>query len=264
MHHAANLLAPVILVLLIGCDQIAAPVANLNIVSIEQERQLTDEFVREVESKQRVVSDSVIAEYVSTLGGRLAATVAKPDLPFVFRVLEDPTVNAFNIGGGHIYVHTGLLKTAETEGQVASVLAHEMGHQIHRHVAKMISRQQLFQTLATVAVGQNASQWVQLAASLGLTTGQLYFGREAERQADSEMVPIMIRAQYDPRQALAMFQKLKQVNQSDPGKVGVLFSSHPPTSERIDNVTREIEQTSLPPNLYRDSKRFQEVRRRLQ
>ena len=264
MHPAAKLLAPALLVMMIGCDQLAAPVANMNFVSIEQERQLTDEFVREVESKQRVISDPAIADYISTLGGRLATTVEKPDFPFSFRVIEDPTVNAFNIGGGHIYLHSGLLKMADTEGQVASVLAHEMGHQIHRHVAKMISRQQLFQTVATVAVGQNASQWAQLAASLGLTTGQLYFGRDAERQADTAMVPIMIRAQYDPHQALAMFEKLKQINQSDPGKVGVLFSSHPPTSERIDNVRREIEQTSLPPNLYRDSKRFQEVRRHLQ
>jgi predicted Zn-dependent protease len=246
-----------------ACEQITAPVANVNFLSVDQERQITDEFVRDIESKQRVITDPAIAGYVSDLGARLAATVPDPDFPFSFRVIEDPTVNAFNIGGGHIYLHSGLLKTADTEGQVASVLSHEMGHQIHRHVAKMISRQQLFQTLATVAAGQNASQWVQLAASLGLTTGQLYFGREAEREADSEMVPIMVRAEYDPHEALAMFQKLLQVNQTEPGKVGVLFSSHPPTTERIDNVTRQIEKTPLPAKLYRDSKRFQEVRRRL-
>ena len=135
---------------------------------------------------------------------------------------------------------------------------------IHRHVAKQISREQLFQTAASLAVGQNASQWIQLGASLGITTGQLYFGREAERQADSEMVPITIRAGYDPREALAMFEKLKEVNQGDPGRVAALFSSHPPTEERIENVKREIEAASpLPANLVRDRPGFREVRARL-
>ncbi len=251
------------LVIAAACTQIVAPVSNVNFLSVEQEREVTEAFVRDVESKQHVLSDPVIADYVSSLGARLAATLANADFPFTFRVIDDPTVNAFNIGGGHIYVHSGLVKAADSEGQLASVLSHEMGHQIHRHVAKAISREQLFQTLASLAVGPNASQWVQLGAGLGLTTGQLYFGREAERQADSEMVPIMIRAGYDPHEALAMFEKLRQINQSDPGKVGALFSSHPPTSERIDNVTREIAATTLPPNLSRDSKRFHEVHARL-
>jgi beta-barrel assembly-enhancing protease len=248
----------------VSCTQLAAPVANLNFVSVDQERQITDEFVKDVESKQHVVSDPAIASYVSSLGGRLAATLANPDFPYTFRVIDDPTVNAFNIGGGHIYVHSGLLKAADSEGQVASVLAHEMGHQIHRHVAKQISREQLFQTAASLAIGQNASQWIQLGASLGITTGQLYFGREAERQADSEMVPITIRAGYDPREALAMFEKLKEINQGDPGRVAALFSSHPPTQERIDDVTRQIAAASpLPAGLVRDSQAFHEMRKRL-
>ncbi len=252
-----------VLVAASGCLQIVAPVSNVNFVDVAQERQVGAEFARDVESKQRVIADPAIAEYVSALGARLVAAISRPDFSYTFRVIDDPTVNAFNIGGGWIYVHSGLLKAADSEGQLASVLSHEMGHQIHRHVAKAISREQLFQTLAALAVGPNASQWVQLGASLGLTTGQAYFGREAERQADAEMIPLMVSAQYDPREALRMFEKLKQIDQNDPGRVGVLFSSHPPTSERIKNVEAEIAATRLPANLYRDSRKFQEVRRRL-
>ena len=253
----------VVLLFALGCEQLAAPVKNVNFVSVEQERELGGQFSQDVESKQKVLRDPAIADYVSSLGRRLEATVERRDFPFTFRVIEDPTVNAFNIGGGFIYVHTGLLKAATTEGQVASVLAHEMGHQIHRHVAKTISRQQLFQTVAQVAVGQNAGQFVQLAAGLGLTTGQMYFGREAEREADTEMVPILLRSSYDPREAIAMFEILQKLNQTEPGRVGALFSSHPPTSERLDNVRREIERYKLPEKLNRDSQAFQDIRKRL-
>jgi len=253
------------LVAALGCAQLAAPVANVNFVSVEQEKQIAAQFANDIETKQTIVRDPVIADYVANLGRTLAAAVDKPDFPFTFRVVEDPSVNAFNIGGGYVYVHSGIIKAATSEGQLASVIAHEMGHQIHRHVAKAISREQLFNTLAQVAVGQNASQWVQLGASLGLTTGQLYFGRDAERQADSEMVPIMVRARYDPREALAMFEVLKSINQTEPGRVGALFSSHPPTTERLENVQKAIAALSLPPknDLRRDSRAFQEARSRL-
>jgi len=247
----------------LGCTQLVAPMANVNFVSVDQEKQVAAQFANDVETKQTVVRDRVVSDYVSGLGRSLSAAVDHPDFPFAFRVIDDPSVNAFNIGGGYVYVHSGLIKAATSEGQLASVLAHEMGHQIHRHVAKTISREQLFQTLAQVAVGPNASQWVQLGASLGLTTGQLYFGRDAERQADSEMVPILVRAGYDPREALAMFGILKSLNQTEPGRVGALFSSHPPTTERIDNVQQAIAALSLPSNLKRDSRAFQEVRQHM-
>ncbi|MEA2624495.1 MAG: hypothetical protein QOD06_540 [Candidatus Binatota bacterium] len=259
MHNSTAVLP---LLLLTSCAQLAQPVSRVNLLSVEQEQQLTVEFAREVESKQRVVSDPVIAGYVSELGQRLAATIRDPQFRYTFRVIVDPSVNAFNIGGGYVYVHTGLLEAADTEGQVASVLSHEMGHQVRRHVAKAISREQLFQTVIGVALG-NAAPWVQLAAGLGITTGQLYFGREAEREADHVMVDLMPRAGYDPREALAMFAKLRALEGSNPGRVAQIFSSHPPTDERIENVRADIAAHPLPAELVRDSPRFHQVKQRL-
>jgi beta-barrel assembly-enhancing protease len=257
---AARLLP--IALLALSCAQLVNPVANVNFMSVEQERQVGEQFAKDVESKQRVVTDGEIGGYVQQVGQRLVGSLTEPEFTYRFRVVEDPSVNAFNIGGGYVYVHSGLLAAAGTEGQVASVLAHEIGHQVRRHVAKTISRQQLFQTLTAVAVGPNSSQWIQLGASLGLTSGQLYFGREAEREADKVMVGLMTRAGWDPREALGMFEKLKSLEGRDPGRVAGLFSSHPPTGERIEFVKAEIARLNPPADLRKDSARFREIRDR--
>jgi predicted Zn-dependent protease len=250
-------------VLVAACGGLVKPVADVNFLTVAQERQIAAEFAREVEARQRLLRDPEVSRYVSDLGRRLVAPLGETDFRYVFRVVVDPSVNAFNIGGGYVYVHTGLLASASTEGQVASVLAHEIGHQVRRHVAKAISREQLFQTLAALAVGPNASQWLQLGANLGILTGQMHFSREAEREADSVMVELMIRSGYDPREALAMFERLREIDRSEPGKVARLFSSHPPTSERIESVRRQIARAKLPPQATRDSARFHAIRRRV-
>lgn len=237
--------------------------SDLNLVSVQQEAEISQQFARDVESKEPLLRDSTVERYVSDLGQRLVGALSHPDFRYRFRVVSDPGVNAFGVGGGYIYVNTGLLAAADTEGEVAAVLAHEIGHQARRHVAKQISRQTLFQTLARAAVGSNASQWVDLAAGLGITTGQLYFGRGAEREADTVMVALLPQAGYDPREALAMFAKLKAIEGRDPGLVSTIFSSHPPTAERSENIRREISRLRLPSGLIRDSQQFQEIHRRL-
>jgi beta-barrel assembly-enhancing protease len=237
--------------------------SDLNLVSVEQEAEISRELARDVESKQPIVRDREIEEYVSDLGERLVAVLRRPDFRYRFLVVGDRTVNAFGIGGGHIYANAGLLAAADTEGQVAAVLAHEIGHQARRHVAKQMSRQAVFEGLARVAVGPHASQWINLATGLGVTSGQLYFGREAEREADSVMVDLLPRAGYDPREALAIFAKLRAIEGRDPGAVATLLSSHPPTRERIEMIEQAIARQHLPSNLIRDSRRFQEVHHRV-
>jgi predicted Zn-dependent protease len=249
-----------------SCAAVAGPFSSLgkvNLVSVEQETELSAEFAREVESKQRLVGNREVEDYVNDVGMRLVTALREPEFRYRFKVVDDREVNAFNIGGGRIYVHRGLLEAADTEGQVASVLAHETGHQVRRHVAKAISREQLFQTLASLAIGPNANQWIQLAAGLGITTGEMHFGREAEREADGVMVPLMTKAGWDPHEALGMFEKLRALEGREPGRVARIFSSHPPTSERIENVRREIGRTELPPRLVRDSRRFRDLKREL-
>ena len=237
--------------------------SNLNLVDQRQEAELASRLAREVESQKPLLRDPEVQEYIVEIGDRLIRSLRRPEFRYRFRVVADRAVNAFGIGGGFIYVNAGLIATADTEGEVVAVLAHEIGHQVQRHVAKQISRQTVFQNLARLAIGQNAGQWINLAAGLGVTTGQAYFGREAEREADSVMVSLMPAAGYDPREALAMFAKLRSIQGSNPNLVSSIFSSHPPTSERSENVRREIAKVSRRRNLTRDSRAFQNIRARI-
>jgi predicted Zn-dependent protease len=244
-------------------DWLGGLFSDLNLVSVQQESEIAQQLAGEVESKQRIARDPEIQDYVRDLGERLVGAIGRPQFRYRFRVVADPGVNAFGIGGGRIYVNAGLIAAADREGEVAAVLAHEIGHQVRRHVAKQISRQAVFDNLARVAIGSNASQWINLAAGLGITTGQLYFGREAEREADAVMVDLMPRAGYDPREAIAIFTKLRALEGSDPGRVAELLSSHPPTREREEAIRRAIEGQRLAAGLVRDSARFRDVRRHL-
>jgi predicted Zn-dependent protease len=236
--------------------------ADLNLVSVEQENEIARNLAKEVESQQPLLRDIEAEDYVSDLGKRLVDQT-KPQFRYRFRIVRDPNVNAFGIGGGYIYVNAGLLAASDTEGEVVAVLAHEIGHQVRRHVAKQMSRQTVFETLARAAAGANASQWIDLAAGLGVTTGQLYFGREAEREADVVMIDLMPRAGYDPREALSMFAKLRSIQGSDPGSVATIFSSHPPTRERSDAVQALLSRKRFPSGLIRNSPRFPEIRRQI-
>lgn len=231
---------------------------GVNLVGVEQEAEIAATFAKEVESKKRLVRDAAVQRLVNRVGGNLARG-RRIEFPWRIKVVEDAEVNAFNIGGGYVYVNTGLIRAARSEGELAAVIAHEMGHQAKRHVAKTISRQHLFSSLASLAAG-GSSQWLQLAAGLGVTTGQLHFGREAEREADRVMIDLMAAGGYDPREALALFETLRRI-QGD--RRGISFlSSHPATKERAENVSRRIAQKGLRGGS-RDSQEFRDVQRRL-
>ena len=235
--------------------------SNLNLVSAAQEVELSRTVAAEVEKKHRLVRDERVAGYVTSVGRRLAGNLREPVFPYQFRVIADPSFNAFNVGGGRIYVHTGVVARTRTEGELASVLAHEIGHQAKRHVAKAITREQAFGGVASLLFGKDAAGWTQLAVGLGITTGQLHFSRDAEREADDVMITLLSRAGYHPQEAVRMLERIRKIQEGDGGRVASFLSSHPPTEERIARVRSRIARMKLGPGLRRDSERFHTVQR---
>jgi predicted Zn-dependent protease len=178
----------------------------------------------------------------------VASTAAK-DSPyqFEFNVLADEeTINAFALPGGPIFITAGLLNHLETEGQLAGVLAHEMGHVAARHSAEHIAKAQLTEGLAGAAViaaydpenPQSSQQTAAIAAAIGQVINMKY-GRDDELESDSLGVRFMAEAGYDPYAMVRVMEILAEANQgAGPPE---FFSTHPNPERRIENIQAAIQ-----------------------
>lgn len=185
------------------------------------------------------VVDPELSEYVTQVGERVAAH-SNIDLPYEFVVLNNSVPNAWALPGGKLAVNRGLLTELRNEAELAAVLGHEVVHAAARHGAKQIERGMLLQgALVATAIGVHGSslgntvmQSAQMAASLVNTK----YGRDAEREADYYGTRMMAQAGYDPYAAVTLQETFLKLSQSrEPSWVEGMLSSHPPSSERVQN-----------------------------
>ena len=187
-------------------------------------------------------------------------------------VLKDPTLNAFTMPNGKVYVHTGLLSRLQNESQLAMILGHEVTHVTNRHALKFNRdprNKQIFFTMAgiaaalgvAVAPGQPPRQGYYVSAEVLRTTSNIFlglglqlafiaavngFGRDLEREADREGLERMVAAGYDPREAPRVFELLRDDHGDGSRLEDFFFANHPRLDERIAN-TRELLETHPPP-----------------
>ncbi len=249
-----------------------ASYSNEGLYSEQEEIRLGEELHKQLQKEQRLVRDPELVGYVQRLGERLARVSKRPELDYHFSIIEDPTVNAFALPGGYLYVHTGLLATVESESELASVLGHEIGHVVARHGLKNFKRAQKYQFIVgLVNLGIGAIGGEGASARVGQTISQLLaagvftkHSRDAEREADFLGLHTMYAAGYDPRGMISMFEKLERLSRQNPDLLGFVFRTHPPASERIRNTQAEItDHLALDPRLVRDTPAFSLMKRRL-
>lgn len=262
--HSRSLPSALILALLLaaGCGSSAG---NFNLISIEEEWQLGTQLAQEVASQTRFNNDPAVNAYIESIGRRIVASSPAPfnQLPWDFHVVEDPSLNAFAIPGGHVYVNTGLIAHAENASELAGVMAHEISHVVARHTTEQISRQYGISVLAGLVLGQNPGVLQQLAAQIAAGGALARFSREAESEADKLGLDAMYRAGYDPRGMAAMFRLLLAQQQSSPGRVEKFFSTHPATEDRIRDAERRAASMTGRSGLVTDEPEFQNIRRRV-
>lgn len=238
---------------------------NFNLISIEEEWQLGTQLSQELAGQTRFNNDAAVNAYVERLGQRIVAATPAPfnQLPWHFHVVEDPSLNAFAIPGGHVYVNTGLIAHAENASELAGVMAHEISHVVARHTTEQISRQYGISVLAGLVLGQNPGALQQLAAQIAAGGALARFSREAESEADELGIQAMYQAGFDPRGMAAMFRLLLAQQQGSPGRVEQFFATHPTTEQRIRDA--ETRAASLPAgrSLMTDEPEFQSIRRRV-
>lgn len=185
---------------------------------------------------------------VDEIGGKLLqqSVAAQTEWQFDFHVLNDSqTINAFALPGGQVFITDALLSQLQTEGQVAGVLGHEMGHVLARHGSQQLAKSQLTEGLiGAVAVAAsnpndpNGASAAQIAAVVGQLIN-LRYGREDELESDELGVRIMSEAGYDPRAMIQVQEILMQA--SEGGAPPEFFSTHPNPENRIERIQAAIQ-----------------------
>ena len=177
--------------------------------------------------------------------------------------MEDPSINAFAIPGGHVYVNTGLIAAAENASQLAGVMAHEINHVVARHSTEQISRQYGLSIIASLVLGQNPNVLAEVAAQIVAGGALARFSREAEREADELGIKFMYDANYDPRGMAAMFRELLEHQKSQPSRVEAFFSTHPTTEDRVRNAENRAAKLGTRSAAITDEPQYQSIRGRV-
>ena len=216
---------------------------ELALVSESQEIQLGRQSAQEVAASLGLVEDEALQQYVQEIGARLAADSERPNLPWTFRVVEDPTPNAFALPGGFIFVTRGMMTLMNSEAELASVLGHEIGHVTARHSVQQISRAQLGQLglgLGAILAPEIAQQYGQLA-STGLQLLFLKYGRDDERQADELGFRYALNESYDVREFADVFAQLQRLGEgSESSPVPSFLATHPDPGERVQTAQQRV------------------------
>jgi predicted Zn-dependent protease len=217
--------------------------SGLNLFSKEQEIQLGKESAEQVRKTPPIVKNDELVGYVNRIGRRLARSKRLNGYAFTFEVVNDPSINAFALPGGPMFVHTGLLAAIDNESELAGVLAHEMSHVELRHGTGNVTKGNLIQLptmLGAEMVGKKGGvlgSLGQLGVNLGSQSVLLKYSRGAEQEADLNGAQIMNEVGYDPSQMAAFFQKLETTGSKDNSKMANFLADHPTPGNRVKYVS---------------------------
>lgn len=240
-------------------------------MSASDEARIGSDAMRAMRQEGSVSDDAELQSYISRIGAQLAAGAQGTGLKFSFFLVNDPSINAFAMPGGYIGVNKGLLLAVQSEGELASVLGHEMAHVTQHHMARMqaSSAPNQLVLLATIVAAALASRTNNsdavigtLNAGIGLTvSNQLSYSRDFEREADRVGMQYLAAAGYDVRDMPTFFQRLQQSEHLNGGDAYAFLRTHPVTMERISEA--ENRALSAPVRMRASSTAFYLVREKI-
>jgi predicted Zn-dependent protease len=237
-------------------------------LSVEKENEITADIARQIRRGAPLIGDPILLSYLNELGQEIVASTEPQPFVYRFALIRDDALNAFTIGGGYVYLHSGVLAQVGDVSELAGVLAHEIAHVRLRHIAER-SEGQGVATLATLAamaaIALAGADPALVALPQGINVAlQLQHSRRAEAEADRGGIEYLIRAGHDPNGMMRFFERILA---KDPGRrnqpVPPYLYSHPALEERIAAARLQIARLNPPAGLVRSDARLAEMQARL-
>jgi predicted Zn-dependent protease len=238
---------------------------GVNFYSLEKEIALGKQLAQEVERQAKIIDDPIIAEYVNRVGQNLVRN-SDAKVPFTIKVLDSEEVNAFALPGGFFFVNSGLMLKAESEAELAGVMAHEIAHVAARHGTKQATKGEIINlaSIPLIFMGGWTGYAIRQGAGLAIPLGFLKFSQSMESEADFLGLQYLYKSGYDPTAFVDFFEKIQSLEMKKPGTLSKVFSSHPPTANRIKNAQNEIQKIlEAKPEYVVNTSEFNDVKGRL-
>jgi predicted Zn-dependent protease len=244
--------------------------SSQEVMSPQQERGVGQQSMYEIRADKSYLDDAEVADYLTQLGYKLIANSDAPSQEFEFFAINDPAINAFALPGGFVGVNTGLILTAQSESELASVLSHEIAHVTQHHIARLMAGQRYdsiasMAALAAAILASRSNPQAAQAAIVGVTANnlqrQLNFTRSFEQEADRIGLEMLEKSDFDTHAMPAFFERMQKGTRLLEGNAPSYLRTHPLTSERIADIGNRVQQ--MPFKLVADSLSFHLVRAKL-
>ena len=231
-------------------------------LTVEKEREIGEQFLLELQQQIPIINDPFLTSYINNLGNKIMAQIGPQPFHYRFFIVKDPTMNAFAVPGGYIFLHTGLIAMADREGELAGVMAHEISHIYCRHMAKMMEKSRattiatLVAALASVFLGGALMQPILVGAMAGGQSAMMAYSRDFEAEADAMGFKWMVKAGYNPRDMVSIFNKMNKQRWFEGTQIPIYLRTHPFTDDRLVELGHQlaIHKNELPPE--RDNPKF--------
>ncbi|MFZ5774819.1 MAG: M48 family metalloprotease [Thermodesulfobacteriota bacterium] len=239
--------------------------------TVGEEREVGDKLLSLIRKEFTILDEMDLTDYVTALGQQTLRLTGPQFFGYHFFVIDNKEFNAFAAPSGLIFFHSGLVDLCATEGELVSVLAHEIGHAASRHIADRMSKSGKISAgttalmLAGLLLGQGAlSQAVVTGSMAGNLMANLKFSREDEEEADRLAYKWMKEQERDPAEMVSMLKKMRRASRYSRNKVPTYLLTHPEPENRIGYIEDKILQDQPRPFPGRDEFAFQRFKYRVQ
>lgn len=221
-------------------------------ITLQEEEELSREFIKVVLAHYEIVDDPLIANYVNEVGNKILSVLPPQPFSYHFYVIKEDVYNAFAIPGGHIFINSGLFEAMDSEEELAGILSHEIAHVVCRHISQKIERARKISmaTLAGMVAGvllgaaggaAAAASAVTMGSMAAAQSMTLAYSREDERQADQIGLHIERKAGYNGKGLMDVLKKIRSKRWFDSNEIPTYLQTHPGAEERMAYIDTWLE-----------------------